>query len=211
MEFGDLAALLGSIAAFDGVLDTVWHVIAQHFRLHPAQRRPHGRGCVTMSMQWRSCSTMRASPRTWLSMRCSRLRQDVLVASCMLDPRALYRHVGTRSHGNADVGRSQCRSVVDAVAGHGDLAACGLEGRIGTDRGDRNAESVVAESEGEILPDVGGIMRARRLAEATVAGVLYPVFGPLLSPMIAAAAMSLSSVSVVGNALRLGRTDFSGR
>jgi Cu+-exporting ATPase len=35
------------------------------------------------------------------------------------------------------------------------------------------------------------------------AGVLYPVFGILLSPMIAAAAMSLSSVSVVGNALRL--------
>ena len=35
------------------------------------------------------------------------------------------------------------------------------------------------------------------------AGVLYPVFGILLSPMIAAAAMSLSSVSVIGNALRL--------
>jgi Cu+-exporting ATPase len=72
--------------------------------------------------------------------------------------------------------------------------------------------------------DLRGIVRARELSAATVgnmkqnlgfaflynaigipiaAGVLYPSFGILLSPMIAALAMSLSSVSVVGNALRL--------
>jgi Cu+-exporting ATPase len=72
--------------------------------------------------------------------------------------------------------------------------------------------------------DLRGIVRARRLAQATMrnirqnlffafvynaagvpiaAGVLYPVFGILLSPVIAAAAMALSSVSVVTNALRL--------
>ncbi|HMA16490.1 MAG: heavy metal translocating P-type ATPase [Bacteroidota bacterium] len=85
---------------------------------------------------------------------------------------------------------------------------------------------VAIESAGITLVkgDLTGIVRARRLAQATMrnirqnlffafvynaagvplaAGVLFPVFGLLLSPMIAAAAMSLSSVSVVGNALRL--------
>ena len=85
---------------------------------------------------------------------------------------------------------------------------------------------VAMESAGITLVkgDLVGIVRARRLARATIrnirqnlffafvynalgvpvaAGVLYPVFGMLLSPMFAAAAMSLSSVSVIGNALRL--------
>ncbi len=85
---------------------------------------------------------------------------------------------------------------------------------------------VAVESAGITLVkgDLNGIVRARKLARATMAnikqnlffafiyntigvpiagGILFPVFGLLLSPMIAAAAMSLSSVSVIGNALRL--------
>ncbi|MEQ8494794.1 MAG: haloacid dehalogenase, partial [Gammaproteobacteria bacterium] len=100
-------------------------------------------------------------------------------------------------------------------------AAVGIAMGTGTD--------VAMESAGVTLVkgDLCGIARARRLSRATMrnirqnlffafvynaagvpiaAGVLYPVAGILLSPMLAAAAMSLSSVSVIGNALRLRTT-----
>jgi len=89
---------------------------------------------------------------------------------------------------------------------------------------------VAMESAGVTLVqgDLRGLLRARRLSRATMrnirqnlffafvynvlgvplaAGVLYPVFGLLLSPIIASAAMTFSSVSVIGNALRLRRQD----
>jgi Cu+-exporting ATPase len=167
----------------------------------------HGEGVRIVMLTGDSCTTAEAVSK--------KLGLDETVAEILPDQKAEI------------VKRFQGEGRIVAMAGDGINDAPALaQAHVGIAMG--TGTDVAMESAGVTLVkgDLRAILRARRLSRATMrnikqnlfwafvynslgvpvaAGVLYPFFGILLSPIIAAAAMSFSSVSVVGNALRLRR------
>jgi Cu+-exporting ATPase len=174
-----------------------------------------------------------STPEALAGLKAEGIRVVMLTGDNWTTAKAVAKRLGI-DEVEAEVLPDQKSAVVDkfkragrvvAMAGDGvndapALAAADVGIAMGT------GTDVAMESAGVTLlkGDLTGIVRARRLSQATMrnirqnlffafvynalgvpvaAGVLYPFFGILLSPIIAAAAMALSSVSVIGNAIRL--------
>jgi Cu+-exporting ATPase len=192
-------AIDGQAAGMVGVADPVKDSTAE------AIRDLHAEGVKVVMLTGDSCTTAMAVA--------GKLDIDRVEAEVLPDRKAEI------------VRQLQAEGRIVAMAGDGINDAPALaRSHVGIAMG--TGTDVAMESAGITLVkgDLRGIVRARRLSRAVMrnirenlffafiynslgvpvaAGVLYPVFGLLLSPMLAAAAMSFSSVSVIGNSLRL--------
>jgi len=189
-----------------------------------------GRAAAVLSV---ADETKASTPEAVDALRAGGVRVAMLTGDAKTTADAIARRLGITEvyagvlpDGKADiVARLQREGRRVAMAGDGVNDAPALaQADVGIAMG--TGTDVAMESAGVTLVkgDLRGIVRARRLSTATVrnirqnlvlafaynivavpvaAGALYPAFGWLLSPMIAAAAMTLSSLSVIGNALRL--------
>ena len=194
-------AVDGTIAGLIGVADPIKATTAD------AIRKLHDEGIRVVMLTGDSKTTAQAVAKT--------LGIDELIAEVLPDQKA------------ETIKRLQSEGRIVAMAGDGvndapalAQASVGIAMGTGTDVAMKSAGVTLVK--GDLL----GISRALHLSRATIrnikqglffafiyniigvpiaAGVLYPTFGILLSPMLAAAAMSLSSISVIGNALRLRR------
>ncbi|HEX9556749.1 MAG TPA: HAD-IC family P-type ATPase, partial [Reyranella sp.] len=176
-----------------------------------------------------------STPEALHALAREKVRVVMLTGDNRTTAQAVARRLGI-AEVEAEVLPEQKSAVVDKLRREGRIVAMAGDGvndapalaaaDVGIAMG--TGTDVAIESAGVTLlkGDLTGIVRAKRLSEATMrnirqnlffafcynaagvpiaAGVLYPTFGILLSPIIAAAAMALSSVSVVANSLRLRR------